>query len=172
MRAWAPPYAEAPLQRRQSGTHQVISHMTRKVAGKNRSLATACLEDGLCRRHFITRTTPCQPLHRVAIAVTAGEVHGGVDACRILAQGRFDQARVLHEVAPVDRRQRTQASDRVADRHLLGSLLLRFDLHEVVDAAPRFRETLFHPTQRHRQGRPLALQPAYQLGDERGAHHR
>src|SRR3546814_14126904 len=69
---------------------------------------------------------PFQLFHHVAVAVAGGEIHRRVDAGRIFAQALLDQAAVLDEIAPVDRRQRAQAADAVADRDLIGGLLLRF----------------------------------------------
>jgi hypothetical protein len=111
-------------------------------------------------------------LDDVPVAVAGGEVHAAVEAARVVAQRRFDDAHRLDEVAPVGGAEEAQAADRVADRHLGARLLLRFDLHELLDRQMRLGEALLDPGQRQRERRALALQPARELGDERARHRR
>ena len=52
-------------------------------------------------------------LHGLAVAVPALEVHPRVDARQVAPQDLLDEADALDETAPVERRQRTEARDRV-----------------------------------------------------------
>ena len=48
-----------------------------------------------------------------------------------------------------------------------GGLLLRLELHQLLDRVARLGEALLDPGQRQRERRALALQAARELGDER-----
>ena len=63
-------------------------------------------------------------LDHVPVAVARGEIHARVDAGRVLAQRLLDDAQRLDELAPVHRAEEAQAADAVADRDLVGGLLL------------------------------------------------
>jgi hypothetical protein len=85
--------------------------------------------------------------------------------------GPLDDAHGLDKLAPVHRAEHPQAADAVADRDLIGGLLLVLGLHQVLDRQARFGESLLDPGQRQGQSRTPPLQAARQLGDE-GADHR
>ena len=104
--------------------------------------------------------------------VPRGEVHQGVHAGRVLAQGPLHAALRLDERAPVGGPEKPQAADAVADRHLVGGLVLVLLLHQLLDGQAVFRQALFDPRERQRQRRALALQAAGELGDERPDHRR
>ncbi len=111
-------------------------------------------------------------LHHMAVTVARGEIHRCIDAGGILPQPLFDHAAVFDEFAPVDGGQRAQAADAVADADLVGRLLLRLGLHQVLDALARLGQALLDPAQRQRQRRALPLQPARHFGHERAGHRR
>jgi hypothetical protein len=62
------------------------------------------------------------------------------------------------------------AADAVADRDLMGRLLLVLRLHQLLDRPPRLGKPLLNPGERRGQGRALPLQPARKLGNERTRH--
>ena len=126
------------------------------------------------RRHFrlAVQATSREAFHHVSILVARGEVHRGIDACRIVAQHLLDNAHRFDELAPVHRRQGAQAANAVADGHLVGGLLLCLQLHQILDALPGFHQPVFDPVERHRQRGALSLQAAAELGDECAAHRR
>ena len=113
---------------------------------------------------------PRRSFDDVTIAVAGGEIHLAVDAAGILAQLLLDRAHRLDEFAPVHRLQEAQAADAVADRHLVGRLLLVFRLDRQLDRLARLREQLLDPGQRQRQGGALPLQAAREFRDERTGH--
>ncbi len=167
------PNTEVALQPAPAAVDQVQAHMLRQRAGGVGG------GGGLAQRddrlgHFLLG----QPMvagerfHHVAIAVTSGEIHCRIDAGGVLSQQLLHHAAMLDEFAPIDRRQRAQAADAVADRDLVGGLLLRLQLHQMLDALARFGQALLDPAQRQRQRRALSLQPARHLGDERAGHRR
>ena len=94
----------------------------------------------------------------------------GVITSAGLAQEPFDDTDRFDEIAPIDRRQRAQASDTVADRHLVSGLLLRLELHQVLDGMAGFEQPVFDPGQRQGQRRALSEQASGELGDEGAAH--
>ena len=108
----------------------------------------------------------------VPVSIARGEIHRAVDAGRIFAQLEFDRAHGFDERAPVDRAEKTQAADAVADRDLAGGLALRFDLDQLLDGGAVLGQSLLDPRQRQGQRRALALQAACQLGDKRTQHRR
>ena len=61
----------------------------------------------------------------------------------------------------------TEAADRVADRDLVGRLLLRFGADQLLDRPAGLGETLLDPGERQREGRTTSLQAACKFGDER-----
>ncbi len=111
-------------------------------------------------------------LDDVAIAVAAGEIHRGVGRARVRAQGLFDHAHGLDEIAPVHRPEKAQTADAVADRDLVGRLLLVAGAHQLLDAQARLGKLLFDPRQRQGQCGPLSLQAARKLRHERRGHRR
>ena len=112
------------------------------------------------------------PLRRMAVAITGSEIHPAIGASRILAQRLLDDAHGLDELAPVRRAQKPQAADAVADRDLIGGLLLVLRLDQLLDRQARFGQSLLDPGQRQSQGGALALQTARELRDERADHRR
>ena len=101
------------------------------------------------------------------VAIARREIHLRIGVARIVAKRVFDHAHRLDEFAPVHRRQVTQATDAVADRYLIGGLLLVLGLHQLFDGLARFAQPLLDPCQRQRQGRTVSLQPARKFGHER-----
>ena len=111
-------------------------------------------------------------LSRVTVAVACRKLHRAINPARILAQYGFYHAHRLDELAPIDRAEKAETADTVADRNLVCSLLLVFRLHQLFDRQMRFRELLFDPCQRQGQRRTLPLQTARKLRDERASHRR
>ena len=89
----------------------------------------------------------------VAVAVARGEIHRARRRRRILAQRLLDDAHRLDELAPVHRAEEAQAADAVADRDLVGGLLLGLRLHQLLDRQARLGEPLLDPGERQRQRR-------------------
>ena len=158
-------HSHAALELRQAFVDEVVAHMraARVAAGLRQ-------RDSLPRHiGFGEGTAFRHPFDRVPVAVAAGEVHRGVHG--ILAQRALDHAHRLDELAPVGRAQQAQAADAVAHRDLVGSLLLGFGLHQLLDGRTGFGKPLLDPGERQCERGALPLQPARQLSDER-AHHR
>jgi hypothetical protein len=149
---------------------EVVADMAQPRLGLFAQRRARQLDGGARHFRFAALAAPRQRLDRVAIAVAAAEVHAWINSRRIRAQRLLDQAHVLDELAPVDRRKHAQAADAVADRDLVGGLLLRLLLHQVLDAVARFGQPLLDPGQRQRQRHALPLQLAREFGDEGTAH--
>ena len=150
------PYGQALFQQRQAAPHQVETHMLSRFARRG----ACCLGqfDGRARHRDLAECAMArQALDAVPVVVTAGEVHGGVNARRVAVQRLFDMAQLLDEQLPIDGRQQAQAADAVADGHLVDGLLLGIELHMAFDAARRLTEHLFHPQQRLGQRGTVAL---------------
>ncbi len=123
-------------------------------------------------RVFAGAAAPRQQLDAVPVAVAGLEIHLRVGAMRIAAQMRLDHAQLFDEIAPVHRRQQTQAGDAVADRDLIGGLLLAFRMHHLVDALAAVGQPLLDPGHRHRQHPAAPVQRAHQFGHERAGQRR
>ena len=122
-----------------------------------------------CRRGHLglgQRAGARQPLDRVAVGVAGREVHVDVDVDGVALQRLLDHRQRLDELAPIHGPQGAQAADAVAHRDLVGGLVLRLDLHQLLDRQAGFGQPLLDPGQRQRQRRTAALQPARQLGHE------
>ncbi len=72
-------------------------------------------------------------LHRMAIAVSAGEIHPAVDAGGIALQHLLNQADALEELAPIEGRDQTQAANQVGHEGLFGGLMSSFRPDCVLD---------------------------------------
>ena len=119
---------------------------------------------------FGVRAPPGRHLHDVAVVVPRGEVHQRVHASRVLPEGPVDDASRLHEIAPVGGSEEPQAADAVADRNLVGRLLLVLRLHQLLDRERVLRQPLFDPGQRQGERGALPLQATRKLRDERADH--
>src|SRR5947209_6217964 len=91
-----------------------------------------------------TSTSVSTPM-LVAIAIAGVKVHPGVDAGRLGAQRLLDAAQRLDELWPVHRPEQAEAADAVAHRDLVGRLLARFELHQLLDRLPALGESLLDP---------------------------
>ncbi len=100
------------------------------------------------------------------VAVTRREVLVTVNTARVAAKGLFDDTRLLYEQAPVQRVEKAQATEAVADGYLVRGLLLVFGLDELLDRGAGFGQTLFQPRERQSQRGRATLQAAHQLRDE------
>ncbi|MDT4817730.1 hypothetical protein FQZ97_508130 [compost metagenome] len=162
-------YGQALFEFRTPVVDQVVADVAGDTPGR---CAARQFEGGAGHGRFRVFAVLCQVLHHMAVMVARGELHGVVDAGRVLVQGLFDMAHGLDEVAPVGCRQQAQAGDAVADGHLVGGLLLGIGRYQTLDAQPRFGQVLLDPAQGQCQRRALALQPPRQLGDEGTGHRR
>ena len=109
---------------------------------------------------------------RMAIAVAAGKVHPRVGTGGIVAQGSLDNTHGFDELAPIQCAQEAQAADAVADRNLVGGLLLVPRLHHLLDGLSRLGQNLLDPGQRQCKGKASPLQPAREFRYEWGRHWR
>src|SRR4030095_15620790 len=91
------------------------------------------------------------------------ELRRAIERRRVLLQDFLDSADAFDELAPVDRTQEAKAADAVADRHLVGGLLLIFSLDRLCDRRMRSGEPLLDPCQRKGKRRALALQASCEL---------
>ena len=140
------------------------------TGGSDRLAGEVDREPGHLR--FRPAASPGNRFHDVAVLVSRGEVHQGVGAGRVLPQRPLHAALRLDEVAPVGGPEVPQAADAVADRDLVGGLMLVLRLHQVLDRQAVLGQPLFDPGERQGQRRALALQAAGELGDERSHHRR
>ena len=118
------------------------------------------------------RTDPGYLLDHLPIAIAALLIQRRVSLCRILLQRVLDRTERLDELVPVQGAQQTQCTDAVADRDLIGGLLLITRLHQLLDAASGAGELLLQPVQRQRQRGAVPLQAAHQFGYERRGQRR
>ena len=82
-------------------------------------------------------------LDGVAIPVAAAEVHPAVDAGRIALQHLLDEAHAFEELAPIERRNQTEAANQVRHPRLLGRLMLSFCPDGVLDRLSARRQRRF-----------------------------
>ncbi|MEW5317292.1 MAG: hypothetical protein WDW38_008603 [Sanguina aurantia] len=127
-----------------------------KVRGEARFAAEVAL-DGMVYAALIYSTVAKG--HIATLDTSAAEAAPGV--------GLLDAAGLLDEVAPVDRRERAQAADAVADRDLVGGLLLRIQLHQVLDRLARI-DSLARSSIGSTPSRGFAPRRRPSLGHERG----
>ena len=148
------------------------SHMARSVVAIQRDVFVRELH-GLSRHvGFAESRVLRDPFDLMAIVISGGKSHPAVNIGGVLTQLLFDDAHRLDEFAPVDRAQAAKTADAVADRHLVGGLLLRFRLDHLLDRTAAFGKPVLDPRQRERQHRDLSLQTPRELGHERADHPR
>ena len=75
---------------------------------------------------FRQGTTFCQPVDNMPIAIPGNKIHVAVNIVNILQQHMFNMAHGFDKYFPVHRAQKSQAANRIADRNLIGGLLLGF----------------------------------------------
>ena len=108
----------------------------------------------------------------MAIAIAGGKIHPAIGSARILSQRVLDDTLGLDECAPVRRAENPQTADAVADRDLIGGLLLVLRVHEVLDGQTRFRQPLLDPGQGQCQRGTASLQAPCEFRDEAADHRR
>jgi hypothetical protein len=111
-------------------------------------------------------------LDHVPVTVTGRKIHPRVHPARVFAQRVLDHAHGLDKRAPVQRTQQAQAADAVADRHLVGGLLLILCLNRLLDRHAVFGELLLDPRQRQGERGAAMLEATHEPGDEGAAHGR
>src|SRR5579885_612809 len=121
----------------------------------------------LCLRHNRARnfpllhgTAPGQLLNHMPVSIACGEVHPFVDLGWILAQYMLDSAVRLNERRPIHSTEKSQAADTVANRHLIGRLLLRLRLNQQLNRQTGFGQPLLDPGKRQSQSGAMPLQTA------------
>ena len=97
-----------------------------------------------------------QLLHGVAIPVARGEVHVRENA--VLAEGRVDQARALHERGPVEPGEEAHARDHIADRHVHLGLALVLAANGLLRCRALGGELLLQPAKGGSRRRILVAQ--------------
>ncbi len=127
-----------------------------------------------CFRHrfFLRAAFLGQFLHDVPVAVPAAEVHPRIHAGRIAAQHGLGDAQRLDERLPIDGVEGPQAGDRVADRGLVGRLVLALRLLDHFDGLALLRKLLLDPIDRQVERRMESLDAGEQFGDKRRRHGR
>ena len=114
----------------------------------------------------------------VAISVARREIHFAIDvrvgrfATRVIAQGLFDHAESFDKLPPIHRRQETQTADAIAERDLIGCLLLALNLHQLLDGNCPVGQLVFEPHQRQGHRVRVLVKSASELGRELAIHHR
>ena len=110
-----------------------------------------------------------EPLDGVAIAIASRKIHPGINAGRIFAQLRIDQADGFKEILPVERREQTHAGDDVADRNLRRRLAAMLLVHGLFDRVALLAELFFQPAKNLHHRGVLLAQPLGELDHERPA---
>ena len=105
-------------------------------------------------------------LDRMAIAIAGEKIHFPVNPGGVEAQRLLDLAHGLDELAPVQGAQETQAVDGMADRDLVGGLVLALQVDQLLDGKPLLREPLLKPGPRQVHRRALAGQAFRELRHE------
>src|SRR5438046_6025490 len=82
------------------------------------------------------RAVPRDLLHDMAVAIASAEIHPAVGSARIFTQRLLDDAHRFDELPPIHGQKEPQAADAVADGNLIGGLLLRCRLHQLLDGQP------------------------------------
>ena len=115
---------------------------------------------------FASASPPRDPLDAGAVAVAGGEVHPGIHVGRIITERLFHDAVAGDEVAPIVDREKPQAADAVADRHLIGGVRLAFGQHQLLDREALPSEAMLEPRAGQREGWRVALQCPCELREE------
>ncbi len=165
------------LELRQTLVDQVVADVPRTIAGPgagiDRRCTEACQFDRLAGYLALGQVALLRyPLNCMAVSIAGGKIHPAIDAAWILPQRVLDDALRLHECAPVGCAENPETANTVADRDLVGGLLLVLGLHEVLDGQTRFRQAQLDPGQGQCQGGPASLQAPRELGDEAADHRR
>ena len=101
------------------------------------------------------------------VAIAAREVHASIDRRRIPLQHLLDQADALEELAPVERRDETQAADQIGHEGLFGGLMPCLGADRVLDRLPARRQSGFQLLPKRGGGFVLARtleQPNHECG--------
>ncbi len=124
-----------------------VDQIVADVAVRTRVLVCCrCEVDGcLGDLEFVCSRPLTDSLDDVTVTITRCEFHAGVDARRVFAQQRLDQADFLEEVVPVERREQAHAGDDVPDCDLRSRLSLVFGMDDLFDARALLRELLLDP---------------------------
>ncbi|OQB82729.1 MAG: hypothetical protein BWX88_03760 [Planctomycetes bacterium ADurb.Bin126] len=157
--------ADLPLQFQPPRYIEVIAHVALAVAVALAEAVVGQAHRALGYLFLLPAAAPGQVLDDVAVIVARGEVAAGVHPARVAPQHRLGHAQRFDEVPPVDRPQCPQAGDAVADRHLVGGLVLALGLLDRLQRLPPPGQLILQPVDG--QVERDRLEPARQLGDER-----
>ena len=141
-----PPYRGLALQRGLPFVNQIVTHMGGAIAAPFLLRANLGQLDG-AERHvrFGPPAMPGDGLDRMAIAITCGKVHGAVNPRRVGAQGLFDHAQLFDKLPPVRGAEEAKAGNGMTHGHLVGRLVLAFQMHELLNGQTLFGQPLFEP---------------------------
>src|SRR5206468_442491 len=102
---------------------------------------------------------------RLALSISAEEVHPSVRAGGVAPQDLLDQAHRLHVLAPIERGTEAQAGNGVGDRHLIGGLTLVFAANRRFRSRVLRREVLFDRRADRRQPQTILTKSMQELND-------
>src|SRR6185312_8601261 len=123
------PLGEREGERALAPIDQEVADVVLAAIGLRRRQLDRLLRD----RTLLELAASREPLDDVAIAIARRKLHLRVAAGRIAAQHVIDDRQILDELAPVDRVERAQARDAVADRDLIRGLALDRHLEHALD---------------------------------------
>jgi hypothetical protein len=158
-----------PLQRRPALVDQVIADVSGGLARLTRGNHFAEFDRLAGNLEFTEMTALGDGFNGVAIAIAGGEIHRRINSRRLSAEDLLDNAHLLHELAPVHRAEKPQAGDAVADRNLVGGLVLVLRLNELLDGQPLILQAMLHPTGGKAEVGALSVEMAGEFGDKRAA---
>ena len=163
---------DAALELPPSGPDEVIADVRGARVGRAH-VDLPCALDALQREQQL----PVPAGHRqfldgVAIPVAAAEVHPAVDARGIALEHLFDEAHVLEELAPVERRDQAETADQVGHPGLFNRLVLAFRADGVLDRLSSRLQGLLELLVQPRGDRAVRARALQQARHERMMHLR
>ena len=119
-------------------------------------------------RHLklIDTGSPRESFDPMAVTVAGGKIHPRVNPGGIGGERFLHHAHLLDESPPVDRTERAETADAVADQHLVGGLDMVVDPLQLLPRQSLVGKTMLDPAMHRRQFRPLPLQPGAELLDK------
>ncbi len=118
----------------QAFINEVETNMCRAIVSVCRGCAFVSQPDRLaCNFALGERAGLGYVFDHVTVAVACRKIHFAVYSAGIFAQRLLDHAHGLDELAPVHGTEKSEAADGIADRHLVGGLLLVLRLHQLLN---------------------------------------
>jgi hypothetical protein len=113
-----------------------VSDMMHPSVGLNSDFRLSQLDSSLSHFVLVTRGATSDRFDSVAISISRGKIHLGIDSGRITVQCLFDETLISDKLSPIIDGQKTQTGNAIANRNLIGRLSLTFRLNQLLSRLP------------------------------------